>query len=282
MLSRGFDLNLFGGARPILDRIAALGYPSAATWSFARRLRLLHTTALIRVRRSSDNAEQDIGYTGAGALDAAGLLAFCGAGSGYVVKVYDQSGGGYDLAQATAGAQPRIVNAGAIEAIGGRAAIQGLSGAILENASYTHGDAVTIAAVADDSAGAVSSGRFMFSSAVTTGNANHIRGDGSLRLDGTTVTSPDASVGRKILIGWAPGVGSVTQTIERDGVVTGPTSVTRASSVPGVALGGVYGSTSLGFLGKIAEVHAFRAALPDAVREMLRRDMSAFYGIAVA
>ena len=267
---------------PILTLLAALGYPAAGAWSVSRRLRLLHATALIRVRRSSDNAEQDIGATAAGALDTVALLAFCGAGSGFVAKAYDQSGGGYDLVQATAAAQPRIVNAGVLDAIGARAAMQGLSGGILENASYTHGDAATLAVVADDSAGAVASGRFILSSAVTSGNANHIRGDGSVRLNGVTATTPDTSLGRKVLIGWAPGVGSVTQTVERDGVVTGPTAITRAASVPGIGLGGVYGSTSLGFTGRIAEAHVFRAALPDELRALLRRDMGAHYGITVA
>jgi hypothetical protein len=63
------------------------------------------------VRRSSDNAEQDIGFTGNG-LDSASLLAFVGANSGYVTKFYDQSGNGKDLIQTTASKQYRIVNAG--------------------------------------------------------------------------------------------------------------------------------------------------------------------------
>lgn len=68
-------------------------------------------TIAIRVRRSSDNAEQDIGFSGT-SLDTTALATFVGANSGYVVKFYDQTGNGYDLAQATASKQPRIVNAG--------------------------------------------------------------------------------------------------------------------------------------------------------------------------
>lgn len=68
-------------------------------------------TSAIRVRRSSDNTEQDIGFTG-DALDTASLLAFVGAGSAYVTIWYDQSGNGLNATQATAASQPRIVNAG--------------------------------------------------------------------------------------------------------------------------------------------------------------------------
>lgn len=75
-----------------------------------RKLISTATTA-IRVRRSSDNAEQDIGFTG-DALDTAALASFVGANSAYVTTFYDQTGNGYPKTQTTAANQPRIVNAG--------------------------------------------------------------------------------------------------------------------------------------------------------------------------
>lgn len=68
-------------------------------------------TNAIRVRRSSDNAEQDIGFTG-DALDTTSLATFVGANSGFVVTIYDQAGNGEDATNATAAQQPMIVNAG--------------------------------------------------------------------------------------------------------------------------------------------------------------------------
>lgn len=65
----------------------------------------------VRVRRSSDNAEQDIGLTG-DALDSASLAAFVGSDSAYVTTMYDQSGSGHHLVQTDAAKQPRIVDAG--------------------------------------------------------------------------------------------------------------------------------------------------------------------------
>lgn len=68
----------------------------------------------IRVRRSSDSAESDIGFWGPG-LDTAALAAFVGAGDGFVVRWYDQSGGGNDLVQTTTARQPRVVVGGVFQ-----------------------------------------------------------------------------------------------------------------------------------------------------------------------
>jgi len=70
------------------------------------------TGAAINVRRSSDNATQDIHFLSDGSLDTAGLAAFVGANDGFVVTWYDQTGFGNNVTQATAGQQPKIVSAG--------------------------------------------------------------------------------------------------------------------------------------------------------------------------
>jgi hypothetical protein len=71
----------------------------------------------MRVRRSSDNAEADIGFNSTGFLDQTALLAHTGASSGFVRTWYDQSGAALNMVQATNGNQPRIVNAGVVEVI---------------------------------------------------------------------------------------------------------------------------------------------------------------------
>lgn len=75
-------------------------------------LRKLISTATVccRVRRS-DNAEQDIGFSG-NSIDTAALLSFCGATNGFVTKWYDQTGNAEHLEQATTTKQPQIVSAG--------------------------------------------------------------------------------------------------------------------------------------------------------------------------
>jgi hypothetical protein len=57
-------------APPILDQI---GVASAAAYSL-RKLRNAYTGSAIRVRRSSDNAETDIGFTASGDLNTAALM----------------------------------------------------------------------------------------------------------------------------------------------------------------------------------------------------------------
>jgi len=86
---------------------------AAAAYSL-RRLRNAYTGSCIRVRRSSDNAELDIGFTSTGVLDTVALLAHVGAGNGFVTTWYDQSGNGRNVTQATGGNQPRIVNGGVL------------------------------------------------------------------------------------------------------------------------------------------------------------------------
>lgn len=77
-----------------------------------RRLRSAYTGSILRIRRSSDNAEQDIGYTANGDLDTAAIATFVGGGSGYIVNWYDQSGNAYTAAQTTAASQPLYVASG--------------------------------------------------------------------------------------------------------------------------------------------------------------------------
>ncbi|MGN6568220.1 MAG: arabinofuranosidase catalytic domain-containing protein [Flavipsychrobacter sp.] len=62
----------------------------------------------MRIRRSSDNAEQDIGFNGLD-LNVAAFSAFVGAGTGYITTLYDQSGNGHNATQTTAANQPILV-----------------------------------------------------------------------------------------------------------------------------------------------------------------------------
>ena len=86
----------------------------------AYSLRLLdcnYAGSCIRVRRSSDNTEQDIGFSGV-QVDTAAIKTFVGttgSDNGYVVTWYDQSGNGRDMAQATSTSQPAIILAGVVQ-----------------------------------------------------------------------------------------------------------------------------------------------------------------------
>lgn len=88
--------------------------------SVSRRLLTSYTGALFKVRRSSDNATQDIGYGVDNWADTAALASFIGSNSGYVDTLYDQSGNGSHMSQSTTSRQFRVVNAGTNDTLGGK------------------------------------------------------------------------------------------------------------------------------------------------------------------
>lgn len=103
----------------------ALTAVGTAAWAACslRKLRAGYTGAAIRVVRSSDSAELDIGFLGNG-LNIPALMNHVGSGTGYVKKMYDQSGNGRDFVQSGAvGVMPQIVIAGTLQTVNGLPAI---------------------------------------------------------------------------------------------------------------------------------------------------------------
>jgi hypothetical protein len=79
-------------------------------------------TNCLRVRRSSDDTTLDIGFVN-NYLDTASLLAFVGAGNGFIHTWYDQTGSN-NFTQTTAGNQPQIVTSGSLITRNGKATIK--------------------------------------------------------------------------------------------------------------------------------------------------------------
>ena len=77
-----------------------------------RKVNPAYSGPAIRVRRSLDNTELDIGFTGR-VLDTAALLTFVGSGDGYVRTLYDQVGVNH-VHQSNTARQPLIALAGAV------------------------------------------------------------------------------------------------------------------------------------------------------------------------
>jgi|LakMenEpi03Aug12_release.lakeMendotaPanAssembly.Ray.scaffolds.fasta_scaffold253022_3 hypothetical protein len=114
-----FSDKLFAGKLPTeLGNNGYIGildlYINASAAYSLRLLRNAYTGASIRVRRSSDNTEQNIGFTATGGLDTSALTSFCGASNGFVTTWYDQSNNGNNVTQTTAINQPQIVQNGII------------------------------------------------------------------------------------------------------------------------------------------------------------------------
>ena len=96
-----------GGSSYYLD---AFGTP--VVWYEMVKRFSAYSGACIRVRRSSDNAEQDINFVN-DLIDTASLLSFVGAGNGFITTFYTQVGTA-NITQATATNQPQIVSSGAL------------------------------------------------------------------------------------------------------------------------------------------------------------------------
>lgn len=120
-LGHGHSLSL-AASRPLsVPFVGALdGFTSGLVvcWSVTQRLLSSYTGPLLLVR--ADRTGQPtlaIGYNADGTWDTAALMTFAGSDSVYVVTAYAQYGA-YDFTEPSAASQPRIVNAGVLEANG--------------------------------------------------------------------------------------------------------------------------------------------------------------------
>ena len=96
-------------------------YTGAAAAYSLRLLRSAYTGALVKIRRSSDDATKDFYPDSNNVLslnseDGSGtsLSSWISSGDGYVNTWYDQSGNGKDISESTTSRQPQIVSSGAV------------------------------------------------------------------------------------------------------------------------------------------------------------------------
>ena len=97
----------------IIKRYFLDQFPNATVAYSLRRLSVAYLGSPIRVRRSSDNAEQDIEFNIDGIVNEIQLRGFVGDGDGFISVWYDQSGQGNHATQTSAN-QPRIVIGGVV------------------------------------------------------------------------------------------------------------------------------------------------------------------------
>jgi hypothetical protein len=96
-------------------------FPNASLGLSLDKLDKNYTGFCIKVRRSSDNNELDIGFVN-GILDTASLLDFVGSGNGFVSIIYDQVGSN-NMVQNLASLQGQIVSNGSVILKGGKPCI---------------------------------------------------------------------------------------------------------------------------------------------------------------
>lgn len=135
-----------GGGSLLVD---VLGTTAIRAYSL-RKVRSAYAGSAIKIRRSSDNATQDIGFDGSGNLDTAAISSFVGANSAFIDTWYDQSTTADHAVQATTGNQPRIVDTGTLDTLNSLPVIRfGVSASVALDsaASATIAEAVGLVAI---------------------------------------------------------------------------------------------------------------------------------------
>ena len=251
-----------------------------------RKLRAGYSGAAARVRRSSDGTEQDIGFVGT-ALDVGALLAFCGAGSGFVSKWYDQSGAGQHVAQTTASHQPQIVASGSVASLGNATA---RPTALFASASQQSlaldgfalgGTAYTMACVASKQTQSNIYPRLL---SFTAPGTNDYGTNASVIFayhNSGTIRGYQNGLKSSIALGTSPfQLASVwdgaNNTMVLDGVAAPPSQAAGALAATGLL--GVGTGAGEPWEGAIAEVIILSGALSAADQAVIRASQQAYYG----
>jgi len=252
---------------PILDRLSVA---PAAAYSL-RLLRTAYAGFCIRVRRSSDNTEQNIGFV-SGVIDTVALLAFVGAGDGFVVTWYDQSVNARDATQATAARQPRIVNAGVLEIQNGKASLFAFSTANLEVSGWgLIPQPFTRNYVVAD--GGTANGHVVNSFALNPNTANFKNGVGTWNmLAGTTANVGASSASLSVITAI---FNSASSSYSADGVTT--THNVGTGGFTGIRLFASSAGGGTPWVGHAAEFTVFASALSTADRQLLEASQKAYY-----
>jgi len=264
------------GASYILDTLAV-----APTNVYSmRKLLSAYSGNAIRVRRSSDNTEQDIGFS-SNILDTTTLLSFVGAGTGYVVTWYDQSGNNRDLTQTTQSQQAIIVSSGILVVNNGVPYMTYPSGGIMfTSTNFSWGGTVCMSAVAWTSASSyrrlvnVGTDNLCFFGSVS-GNAAVFVGTGTgwndvnANVTSVAVTSPSVMSFVNNGATLRPFTNGTTHTTKNGATIT------VGSQVLGL---GTFSTQD--WSGRVAELIAWQG-LSTTDRRTLEVDQGTYYGVTV-
>ncbi len=259
-----------------------------------RKLRASYAGAAARVRRSSDGTEQDIGFAASSdgtaqgsTLDVGALLAFCGAGSGFVSKWYDQSGARQDVAQTAASHQPQIVASGSVASLGnatarptalfGSASQQSLA---LDSFALG-GTAYAMACVASKQTQSNIYPRMLSFTAPGTNDYSSNTSVIFAYHNSGTIRGYQNGLKSSIALGASPfQLASIwdgaNNTMVLDGVAAPPSQAAGALAATGLL--GVGTGAGEPWEGAIAEVIIISGVLPAADQAMIRASQQAYYG----
>jgi len=269
---------VLGGFKGVLDLISVI---VSAAYGL-RRLSRSWTGAAIRVMRTSDNSELDIGFIGED-LDVVTLLAFVGLSNGEIVIWYDQSGNGRH-AVSTAGRRPRIVSNGVLESLNGRTTLlfDGVNDYFAMTSPLNSNNA-TINAVSKLSKTVVD-GAYILGSQTPTGLFGYddeTKGARFWSASGGFFTSPLPAAVRSAASIDTITITSNVATLRRSGALIAG-SVSIGQNFQPTLIGTYATGIDRYWGGLLSEITLFGSSIPTTDRQTLERNQGAYYNITVA
>jgi len=245
---------------------------AAAAYSLRRIGPSSYFGPAIRVRRDSDNALRDIGFTSDGQLDTVGLLDFVGVtGSGFVQTWYDQSGNNNNAVQTTSANQPLVITSGSVVVENRKPTLRfdGTNDRLEAPSTLLPRDLFTVFAIVNGVAGGFpSAGQILSKNTGATGRTNFIGTTDNSTVariffnDGTTTynvrtTSPVFNLTQNLVTAQSDGLGN--SQIGANGVIEG--TLTGRSWTPQNVAATIGASTGGGneFRGIIQELIAYES-----------------------
>jgi hypothetical protein len=249
----------------------------AAAFS-VRRLGRSYAGALLRVRRASDNAEQDIGATLSGDINAAAMASFCSSSSCLVSRWYDQSGNGRNAGAITLAAQPLVMNGGMLNSVGGRPALS-FNGHYLLAASWgAVAQPFTRSYVATRRNASSVNAHIVNSAYESPNTADWNLFSSSLISQYTDQVGPSVSFVNNETAVFASIYNGASSALAKNGLPTvgnpGP------GGFAGISIGSA-GNANKYFAMDFAELLVFPVALSTGERQALERSQGSYYGVTV-
>lgn len=263
-----------------------------------RRMRCAYSGAAIRVRRSSDNATQDIGFTVSGDLDTAALKTFVGSGNGFVNIWYDQSGNGKNLSQSTASNQPQIVATGVVIRQNGKPTVRFTASSVntlrFSGTISSGSGAFSVLAISSRTNATLTAGSEMFAWGNNSSPGNRIglwndinTGNNCVELLNRAKIGNSTTAGALDLKTWIYTSGNISSGLTGyyngsaiSTTLYGGLDITPNVATAEICMGAVPTTTAHPFDGNVSEVIGFTAALNTTERQTLEYLQSTYYNVS--
>jgi hypothetical protein len=275
-----FDMAL-GAANSVTYILDKLSISSEAAYSL-RKLRKAYAGSAIRVRRSSDNAETNIGFKPNGQLDTVALLNHCGVGNGFVTIWYDQSSNSRNMTQISLSLQPQIVSSGAVVTDSGKPTLLFQPTGFLDasfsaiNQPFTRCYVVT----RKDTTNTGGNGHLVSSASATPNTTDYLKSSSVMSIFAGTVSSGfDQAFSISETAIFSSIYNGASSKISKNGTFGG------TADAGSVNFAGVRVGRNLSLPGPVfscSELIIFSSSISDDNRNLLERNQGKYFSITVA